>query len=167
MLGRVAFVSLHQAERLPGRAATLVVSIRDPRYRPALSPGFADVLPLDFDDHDDARDGLDALKRKFDSGHAMALRAWIEARRGDAATYDVLVHCRAGMSRSAAVAWWLHREFGMDLTTRFPAYRLNRHVLRTLNPALDPPGVPAGAPDLYTMMTMMERDAPEAEWPWR
>jgi predicted protein tyrosine phosphatase len=166
MLGRVAFVSLNQVQALAGRGDTLVVSIRDARYTPVLDPGFADVLPLEFDDHDDDRDGLDAIKRKFDAGHSEVLRAWLAARAEAPEVYDLLVHCRAGMSRSAAIAWWVHREFDVPLTTRFPAYHLNRHVLRTLNPRLVPPEVPADAPGLYAMMVGSERNLPEPEWPW-
>ncbi len=97
---RVAFVSLHQAQKLPGRPDTVVVSIQDRHYAPKLQPGFADVLVLDFDDHDPERDGLDALAEKFTPEQASQLREWVLTHGRATVPTNLLVHCNAGISRS-------------------------------------------------------------------
>lgn len=163
---RVAFISLHQVQKLPGRPDTVLVSIQDRHYAPKLQPGFADVLVLDFDDHDPERDGLDALAEKFTPEQATQLREWVMTHGRATAPRNLLVHCNAGISRSAAIAWWVHREFGTPLSTRFPACYLNRHVLRLLNPDILPPAIPANAPSLYRLMSQTARVFDEAEWPW-
>jgi hypothetical protein len=167
MLQRVAFVSVYQARKLAGRSDTAVISIHDRHFSPALRAGFADVLTLEFDDHDDDRDGRDALADKFTPEQAARLRAWVTRIREEDRARGLLVHCNAGISRSAAVAWWVHREFEVPLCTRFPAHHLNRHVLRLLNPGIAPPPLPDGAPGLHQLMSRVARVFDEDGWPWK
>jgi predicted protein tyrosine phosphatase len=148
MLNEVAFLSQAQIGRISGQANTLVVSIRDPGVTVDLNPGFRDVLPLEFDDIDPLSDQLPegTIVQPFTANHAHALEAWLEPYVKAMARYTLLVHCGAGVSRSAAIAWWVHKTFGAALQTGFPVGYLNRHVLRTLSPEILPPELPHDAP---------------------
>lgn len=142
MLKRVHFIPLSQAEKLEGRPDVIVISIHDRHYLPNLRSGFRDVLRLHFDDYDRERDGIDALQDSFTPEQAETLKSWLEPYLRANTDFTLLVHCHAGISRSAAVAWWAHKAHGLELKTDFPAWYLNRHVLRTLDPDIAPPPKP-------------------------
>lgn len=146
MLKQVHFISQRQAEKLEGRPDVVVVSIHTRQYPTKLHSGFRDVLHLSFDDYDPQRDGMDALQEKFRPEHAISLKSWLEPYLHPTPNLHLVVHCYAGISRSAAVAWWAHKAHGPDLETTYPAWYLNRHVLRTLDPHIDPPERPVDAP---------------------
>lgn len=146
MLKNVRFISQHHAERLDGRPDVIVVSIHDRHARPNLRSGFRDVLRLCFDDYDRERDGVDALQEAFSPEHAEALKSWLEPYLRARMGFTLLVHCHAGVSRSAAVAWWAHKAHGLEIRTDFPVWYLNRHVLRIMDPAIAPPLKPDDAP---------------------
>ena len=146
MLKNVHFVSQRQAEAIDGQSSVIVISIHDSSRRPALRSGFRDVLFLCFDDYDQNRDGIDALMEPFSLAQAETLKAWLGKYLDDDTVSDLLVHCHAGISRSAAVAWWAHKKHGLELKTEYPAWHLNRHVLRTLDSAIEPPPLPDNVP---------------------
>lgn len=89
-----------------------------------------DVLRIEFDDVEGfvGSDGLDV----FHHGQAAQIQAFANKHADE----SILVHCQAGMSRSAAVAKWISEKHGhlMDLSPpcigsdRF----YNRHVYGTL-----------------------------------
>jgi len=146
MLKCVHFIPLSQAEKLEGRPDVIVVSIHDRHFLPQLRSGFRDVLRLHFDDYDQQRDGLDALQDAITPEQAETLKSWLEPYLRANAEFTLLVHCYAGISRSAAVAWWAHKAYGLELKTAFPAWYLNRQVLRTLDPNIEAPTKPDDAP---------------------
>jgi predicted protein tyrosine phosphatase/predicted esterase len=147
MILEVHFASRYQAERVEGRLDTIVVSIHDRHSKANLRSGFRDVLYLAFDDYDRDRDGTDALMEPFTAEQADTLKHWLETYLRAGTHYKLLIHCNAGISRSAAVAYWAQRTFDLDLKTDYPTYYLNRHVLRTLDPKIEPPPIPADAPN--------------------
>ena len=104
-LRRVLFLSQRRAEPLrPPRAAALI-SITDPHSPPAvLRPGWAAVLRVSFTDTDPASfadEPLDAPGTLGDDEVArMAAFAALQAHQ----CRCIVVHCRHGVSRSAAVA---------------------------------------------------------------
>lgn len=146
MLTHVHFISQHHAERLEGRPDVIVVSIHDRHTRPNLRSGFRDVLRLSFDDYDCQRDGADPLQEAFTPEHAETLKSWLEPYLRAGMNFTLLVHCYAGISRSAAVAWWAHKTHALEIRTRYPLWYLNRHVLRMLDPAIAPPSKPDAEP---------------------
>lgn len=148
MLKSVHFIPLYQAEKLEGRPDVIVVSIHDRHFRPNLRSGFRDVLRLHFDDYDCERDGLDALQDTFTQEQAEILKSWLEPYLRAKTDFTLLVHCYAGISRSAAVAWWAHKTHGLALRTTYPAWNLNRHVLRVLDSSIAPPPKPDESPTM-------------------
>lgn len=146
MIRELHFASRHHAERVDGRLDTIVISIHDHDSKANLRSGFRDVLYLAFDDYDRERDGLDASMEPFTPEQADTLKHWLEAYLRAGSHYKLLIHCYAGISRSAAVAYWAQRTYSLDLKTDYPTYYLNRHVLRTLDPTIEPPPIPADAP---------------------
>ena len=135
----------------------IVVSIHDRHFFPNLRGGSRDVLRLCFDDYDRERDGIDALKDSFTPEQAETLKSWLEPYLRANTDFTLLVHCHAGISRSAAVAWWAHKTHGLELKTDFPAWYLNRNVLRTLDPDIDPPLKPDDAPTMPITQRAFER----------
>jgi len=148
MFRNVYFLSQRQAEKIEGRKDIIVVSIHALHRPPRLLGSFADVLHLSFDDHDPERDGMDALQEKFSVKHADALKSWLEPYLQAHDTFHLLVHCHAGISRSAAIAWWMHHAYGAKLRTTYPPWYLNRHVLRVLDRTIKPPPMPVDAPQM-------------------
>lgn len=156
MLKNVHFVSQRQAEEIKGLSSVVVVSIHDSSRRPALRSGFRDVLFLCFDDYDQDRDGIDALMEPFSLAQAEMLKVWLEQYLYDDTVSDLLVHCHAGISRSAAVAWWAHKKHGLELKTEYPVWYLNRHVLRTLDSTIELPPLPDNVPAMPHERTTAE-----------
>ncbi len=143
MLGEVEFMSQHQAERIDGCSDVLFISIRSPGQRVALKLGHADVLPLEFDDWDPQRDGMGASRivTAFSDEMAAQLERWLSHYESQSMQYRVLVHCHAGVSRSAAIAWWIHKTYCTNLKTALMPQYMNRYVLKILNPSLAPSNI--------------------------
>ena len=135
---RVSVLDLEGVSRLPGDPATAVLSITDPDVEAPLAEGFAGVLRLSFHDVDD--DALDlgpplALPPDvvpMDAHQAQRLVAWTDALAREESGYRVVAHCHAGVSRSTAIAWFVHQRYGAELRWR-PYFAPNRRVLRLLS----------------------------------
>lgn len=133
MIRSVDFLSLGKAESLPPRQDLAIVSITEPDSAPASLPiGEDRILRLVFHDVDPYSVQEDCW-RYFDEGHAMQLLAFVRGLHGDPAPFDLVVHCRAGISRSAAVALFVEAETGCSFLTRPFAGLANRHVLETMS----------------------------------
>jgi predicted protein tyrosine phosphatase len=145
MLTDVEFLSKSQAEQLVVGSDVLFVSIRAPGERVSLKPGHRDVITLEFDDWDPQRDGMGARRivTPFSNVLAKKLKTWLGAYANAPERYRVLVHCQAGMSRSAAVAWWVHVTHGAILKTTTTTAYMNRFVLKILNSAIAAPDFPS------------------------
>lgn len=92
-------LSREEAEAYEPRGKEICISISDPDAPPAdVSPRFAAVLRLNFDDVTERGESSDIL---FAEDHAREIRkfldSWPMAER-------VMVHCNAGVSRSPGVA---------------------------------------------------------------
>lgn len=134
---RVTVLDLEGASRLPGDPATAVLSVTDPEVVAPLAEGFAGVLRLGFHDVDDETLGLGlpvSLRGEvvpMDADQARRLVVWTDALAQEGAGYRVVAHCHAGISRSSAIAWFLHQRHGAELHWR-PYFQPNRRVLRLL-----------------------------------
>lgn len=126
---RVTFVPRHVAERICGEF-DCTISIMPPGEYADIT---GDYLPINFDDTETPCAGL----RMFGIEAAIQVIAVADDCVEDGGS--LLVHCEAGMSRSAAIAKWIADNMGYELwlhpegigTTEFH----NRHVYRTLDAA--------------------------------
>lgn len=133
---RIVFISRKDAEAAPADPAWAVISITEPRRKPAsLAEGWADVLRLKFDDVDERRETGVLFTDQM--AHAILDYAEQAIKRGN----SVLVHCHAGLSRSAAVAIALGQRHQLPVFNRSiqlsPTYSLhNKFVYRLLHRAM-------------------------------
>lgn len=136
MLKSVEFMSLKAVKSLASDASVAIISIRDSstvRDLPTFS-GFWDVLPLDMldvcEEHARQEPGRWADEPTAEQhvqyceipdnfapslSQAQAVQAFVDRLHGCAEELDLVVHCSAGISRSAAVALWAAERFGVTL----------------------------------------------------
>ena len=106
-LKNVVFSSRRDAESQQGAKDWAVISITEPfRYPAQLKDGWHSILRLEF--HDIENESWP--QTLFSKQHACAIVAF--AHKANAGTCEgILVHCRAGISRSSAVAKWIAEKF--------------------------------------------------------
>jgi predicted protein tyrosine phosphatase len=135
---RVEFRSREEAEDSRPDFSAAVISISDPGSRPVdLKPGWHDVLSIQFHDIDmckayGAHLRADILKRYSPAmmEHAETIASFVRRVKAEGVE-RIMVHCEAGISRSAAVAKWIADTY--HLTPLGPAVKLhNRHVYKLL-----------------------------------
>ncbi len=132
-INHVFFASRELAESLAGNPYMAVISITDPGTPAAsLDPLFQHVLRLSFFDATPADEYTPTPPGMFD--HAVARRIDDFVRRLHAAPFaiSVMVHCEAGVSRSAAVALFVEAATGAPLQAREFTYEANPWVLDRL-----------------------------------
>lgn len=125
-LKNVMFTGREQAESRHGWPDWAIISISEPDYYPAnLQPGWHSVLRLEFDDIVETRDPYVLFT------HQQA-RVIIEFVREChiRSCEGILVHCKAGVSRSAAVAKWVSEKHHLAFPAGYDLY--NRHVYAVL-----------------------------------
>lgn len=138
----VDFCSREEAQARAGHYAVAIISITDPDSpTAALVDGYFSVLRTSFHDILKPIDGY----RLFDRHEAERMVLYLDWLHSLPYDIQLLCHCEAGVSRSAAVA-----VFAAALTRApFPKYPqatlANRHVLSVLNGCQ--PGADALAPD--------------------
>ena len=132
---RVQFFSRQVIEGMPhGDPRTALISITDPGDPARLPEGWAAVLRLEFDDITppfpvlicDGNQHRDLAP--FDASMATQVLEFVGAVLPD--VNRIIVHCNAGISRSAAVARFLADDYGYRLHDK--AEWANRHVLSVL-----------------------------------
>ena len=121
-LQRVLFVSQRQAEvmRPPRRSA--LISITDPRKpEAALLEGWSEVLRLKFDDVDPVTfPGQDTHLSVITSSQVAAIAAFVATH--SKVSIRLVVHCRHGVSRSAAVAKAAAESLGVPFPPDYDEY---------------------------------------------
>lgn len=133
-LQRVSVHSLEEAEALFGDSGTAVISVTDPEVEARLDSRFGAILRLAFHDVEEGYligSSWPEWVRPFEETQAKELITWAAALAEDSSPYHVAVHCHAGISRSSAIAWFLHQGYGAELTW-LPHFYPNRRVLRLL-----------------------------------
>jgi predicted protein tyrosine phosphatase len=114
----------------------IVISITDPKSKPVDLPLFNfEILRLSFHDLDQTYPGHAIIL--FDTDMAHQIKSFVEERMDETLrAWDgliIVVHCEAGISRSAAVAGALSKHFLGDDSKFFRTpYLPNRMVYRTL-----------------------------------
>jgi predicted protein tyrosine phosphatase len=89
-----------------------------------------DVLRLEFDDADPSHmnSRQSKLYRLFNEDDAIAVLKFLKIHQDD--TVDAVVHCEAGISRSAAVSKFIAQIYSLQFPEKYQIY--NKHVFSTL-----------------------------------
>ncbi len=125
MLKSVVFMGRIEAEHEPARHDWVVISLSEWGAEPAkLRDGWRDVLRQEFHDIDEPQEPYDL----FTPDQAREINRFVDAHAGN--SRGILVHCRAGISRSAAVAKWIAGRYDLPFPEGYSLY--NKHVFRLL-----------------------------------
>lgn len=128
---KVIFVSKTAAENAGGWPDWAVISITED-YKAELQDGWFAICRQSFHDVDPDI-GCMVPHVLMTTNNALSI---VEFVHRVAPNVDgILVHCKAGISRSAAVAKWIAERFDLPLEHRYESY--NRHVYRMLKEADD------------------------------
>jgi predicted protein tyrosine phosphatase len=125
-LKRVLFVSQRQAENMKAPKATALISITDPsREQAPLGSGWHSVLRVAFDDVDAMTfPRQDAHLQEITVDQVVEIASFVA--RAPLSCKRLVVHCRHGVSRSAAVAKAVAEVAGARFPSEYNEY--NRFV---------------------------------------
>ena len=130
MIKRVIFVSRSKAENSFGFADCAVISISEPSGFLGfadLKDGWYEVLRMEFDD---VTATCSDPSNKFMTMHqARVIAAFVDSVAPEVNL--IMVHCKAGISRSAAVAKWIAERYGLAFDHHYKSY--NAHVYKMLD----------------------------------
>ena len=129
-LKRVLFVSQRQAENMKPPQATALISITDPsREQAHLRLGWHSVLRVAFDDVDAVTfPGQDGHLQEISSEQLAQIASFVAS--ASFRCKRLVVHCRHGVSRSAAVAKAVSEVAGAQFPSEYDEY--NRFVYLAL-----------------------------------
>ena len=131
MIRSVDFVSQAEAELLPGRplqTSVAVISISTPGAWEPILADFNHVLRLEFHDVEDHEEPWVV----FDADHALQVIDFVERLHSADDSLDLVVHCKAGLSRSPAIALYVAAATGCDMPRCQEAGEANLLVLKVL-----------------------------------
>lgn len=132
MIRSVDFTSRVKAESLQERDDLAIISITEPESSPAvLSCQEENVLRLVFHDVDPGNETTSSWTL-FDESYANQVVQFVRRLHAHEQTFDLVIHCKAGISRSAAIALFAESETGCDFPRRPFAGLANMHVIATL-----------------------------------
>jgi predicted protein tyrosine phosphatase len=127
-LKTVMFMGRIEAAAEPPRPDWAVISLSEWGAEPAkLKDGWQAILRMEF--HDIEEPVPDEPFDLFTPDQARQIVRFVQDANTSGAT-GVLVHCRAGISRSAAVAKWIAGKYGLRFPESYSLY--NKHVYRVL-----------------------------------
>ena len=127
MIKTVCFIAQNVAETIDPDYSTAMISIRSPGFEVKLQPDWNHLHISEFNDIDTKMYPW----KLFDKEQARAMIDFLDNLPDHVDA--VIVHCEAGISRSAAVALFIQDYYGASLTLSFRDTSMhNRHVRRTL-----------------------------------
>lgn len=127
MITKVIFAGRATAEACGPFPDWALISIREPGIdngKPVILDGWHDVLRLEFHDITESR----ASHVLMTPQHAMMIVEFVD--RVASEVDGILVHCRAGIRRSAAVAKWIAAKYSLPFNMDYPHF--NQHVFHLL-----------------------------------
>lgn len=135
MLGTVIFISEAAAIRIIPRDTDALISITDARDAD-LHADWKHIIRVQFNDIDVVNESCWTVNGKpmyklFDEKKASQIRTFVNELYNDDAEINLIVHCHAGISRSAAVAKYVAERYDLDFPKSYSVY--NRKVYSTLN----------------------------------
>lgn len=130
MMRSLEYLSLDEALTFSPQCPTVAISILSPgRPAASLHPQIDPVLRLYFEDTT-GKDGETSRSGVFNADQARQVMEFVRHHHDKPEPYHLLVHCEAGISRSAAVADFAASECRIPLTGQFAF--LNPWVLNVL-----------------------------------
>ncbi len=127
-LETVIFMGRIEAAIEPARPDWVVISLSECGAEPAkLKDGWQAILRIEF--HDIVEPVPDEPFDLFTPDQARQIIQFVQDANTSGAT-GVLVHCRAGISRSASVAKWIANKYELPFPVGYSLY--NKHVFRVL-----------------------------------
>ena len=126
---KVIFVSKTAAENAGGWGDWAVISITE-ENKAELQEGWFGICRLQFHDVDPTK-GCEVPHVLMDAKHAMKIVMFVNKTAPN--IEGILVHCKAGISRSAAVAKWIAEKYNLPFEHRYESY--NKHVYKLLKEA--------------------------------
>lgn len=127
MIVSVDFVSRSNATSLVAAGNIAVISIKGPLDIPPRLAAFGRILQIEFQD---VRSPDDVWA--FDITHATAVMDFVASLHAEPNEYHCIVHCKAGVSRSAAIALYVAAATGCSFSRRDLANGANPLVLKIL-----------------------------------
>lgn len=129
----VEFMGREEAESRKPMATVAVISITQTMDEPVkLKDGWHSVHRVSFDDVDPNNRGPYEMPHDhedlFDEARAQALVNFVDGVASQVGS--VIVHCKAGISRSAAVAKWIAETYGLDFDEDYTDH--NEYVFNLL-----------------------------------
>ncbi|MBE0615338.1 MAG: dual specificity protein phosphatase family protein [Burkholderiales bacterium] len=121
------FISKSDAQQMAASDKIAVISVTGPLGIPPTLNGFYRVLPLEFEDTPQAN-----AIWAFNRTHATAIINFVGELHRDSKLIDLIVHCRAGISRSAAIATYVAEKTDCEFPRREWAGGANRLILQLL-----------------------------------
>ncbi|MDA8254456.1 MAG: hypothetical protein M0Z99_02260 [Betaproteobacteria bacterium] len=134
MILSVDFIAQLEAEVLPGaplQSDVAMISIATPGERAPRLPHFLERLSLEFHDVENDQEPWIA----FHDEHATAILEFIARIHTQEKEWRCIIHCKAGISRSAAVAIYVAEATVCQFPRRQEASEANLLVLRVLTEA--------------------------------
>lgn len=132
MIRSVDFISRLRAESLSARKDLAVISITEPEADLAVLSCDEDrILRLVFHDVNPGGE-TETRWTLFDRTHAEQVLGFVRRVHADPQEFDLVIHCRAGISRSAALALFAAADTGCDFSRKPFAGLANKHMLTTL-----------------------------------
>jgi predicted protein tyrosine phosphatase len=126
MIKEIVFTSRAAAESAPPRPDWAVISIYDPEMGPAkLQPGWQAIHRVCFQDVADSQKDVPAMVMHLH--HARGIVRFVELTAPK--VEGILVHCKNGVSRSAAVAKWIAETYGLPFDQDYQFHNLYVHQL--------------------------------------
>lgn len=134
MIRSVDFVSQSEAELLPVvplQSDVALISISTPGTWPPILASFLELLSVEFHDVEDYAEPWVV----FSNDHAKAIVEFVARIHSAEKEWRCIVHCKAGLSRSAAVAIYVAAAAGCEFARREEADEANLLVLDVLSKA--------------------------------
>jgi len=131
MILSVDFIAQLEAEVLPGaplQSDVALISIATPGERAPKLPHFLERLSFEFHDVEDDQEPWIV----FNDEHAKAILEFIARIHAHDKGWRCIVHCKAGISRSAAVAIYVAEATGCEFPRRQETGEANLMVLQVL-----------------------------------
>lgn len=133
---RVEFMGRSDAESRSPQSNVAVISITQFADDPAaLKEGWHSVHRVEFDDLDPNKRSIYECPHDhedlFDDERAQAIVDFVDSVASE--VDGIIIHCKAGISRSAAVAKWIATAYGLDFDEEYTDH--NEYVLNLLTKA--------------------------------